>query len=251
MIKRNTTATKNFVRHTRNRLLDKLYWLRAKKNLQAQMQTLKSPADALNVLWQYQGDGFYRTMQPNQNLWEISELYARVRALQPRIIMEIGTRDGGTLFLWSRSSPDLKLLISVDLPGGIHGGGYPAAREKFYQLFVQHQPDCQLELLRRDSQQDATRKEVEDLLQGQKIDFLFIDGDHRDAGVRRDYALYADLVRPGGLIAFHDIYPNTHDPSIQVNQLWDDIREAEPQTEEIRHEPYTGRYGIGIVTKQS
>lgn len=36
------------------------------------------------------------------------------------------------------------------------------------------------------------------------VDLLFIDGDHTYEAVRRDWTLYRDLVRPGGIIAFHD-----------------------------------------------
>jgi hypothetical protein len=36
---------------------------------------------------------------------------------------------------------------------------------------------------------------------------LFIDGDHTYEGVRRDFEMYSPLVRKGGIIAFHDIYP--------------------------------------------
>ncbi len=37
------------------------------------------------------------------------------------------------------------------------------------------------------------------------VDLLFIDGDHQYASVLTDWLLYSPLVRPGGLIAFHDI----------------------------------------------
>ena len=37
------------------------------------------------------------------------------------------------------------------------------------------------------------------------IDLLFIDGDHQYASVLTDWLLYSPLVRPGGLVAFHDI----------------------------------------------
>lgn len=38
----------------------------------------------------------------------------------------------------------------------------------------------------------------------QPLDFLFIDGDHRPAEVRRDYALWTPFIRTGGLLAMHD-----------------------------------------------
>ena len=37
------------------------------------------------------------------------------------------------------------------------------------------------------------------------VDLLFIDGDHRYPSVLMDWLLYSPLVKPGGLIAFHDV----------------------------------------------
>ena len=37
------------------------------------------------------------------------------------------------------------------------------------------------------------------------VDLLFIDGDHQYGSVLADWLLYSPLVRPGGLVAFHDI----------------------------------------------
>ena len=81
------------------------------------------------------------------------------------------------------------------------------------------------------------------------IDFLFIDGDHRYAGVKKDYKLYSDLVRPGGLIALHDIRPNPEANTVEVFKLWNEIKTTEVKTEEIVHEPYRGKFGIGLLTK--
>jgi len=36
------------------------------------------------------------------------------------------------------------------------------------------------------------------------LDLLFIDGDHQYASVLMDWLLYSPLVKPGGLVAFHD-----------------------------------------------
>jgi hypothetical protein len=46
--------------------------------------------------------------------------------------------------------------------------------------------------------QDATQDCPE------SISALFVDGDHRYLGVKRDIELYAPKVVPGGIIAFHD-----------------------------------------------
>jgi hypothetical protein len=49
---------------------------------------------------------------------------------------------------------------------------------------------------------------------------LFIDGDHTYDGVRQDYEMYAPLVRPGGLVGFHDICQHPSMPFVQVNRFW-------------------------------
>lgn len=50
------------------------------------------------------------------------------------------------------------------------------------------------------------------ILQGIKIDVLFIDGDHSYEGVKKDFELYSKILSPNGIIIFHDTderYENT------------------------------------------
>ncbi|OPX23635.1 MAG: hypothetical protein B1H04_03535 [Planctomycetales bacterium 4484_123] len=54
-----------------------------------------------------------------------------------------------------------------------------------------------------DSAQRRTVLAVERAAAG-PADVLFIDGDHGYQAVRSDYFLYRHLVRPGGVVAFHD-----------------------------------------------
>ena len=49
-----------------------------------------------------------------------------------------------------------------------------------------------------------------------KIDILFIDGDHSLNGVIADYNLYKDLVNIGGYIVFDDYYDNVHSPDVKI-----------------------------------
>jgi len=53
---------------------------------------------------------------------EILGLAQRVSALRPRTLLEIGTAEGGTLFVLSQCAAPDATFISLDLPGG----GYPA-----------------------------------------------------------------------------------------------------------------------------
>jgi predicted O-methyltransferase YrrM len=235
------------LRQIYNQVFEPLHWARSVREFDSQLARTTSTESLTQMLWSYKGRGFFHGFYPNQHHWEIAQLAERIAIFSPRVIVELGTRDGATLFLWTQLSPHTRHVVSVDLPGGIHGGGYPEQRGKLYRYLVKNRPNCQLTLLRRDSQQASTRDEVAALLGGQPIDFLFIDADHRYEGVRKDYQLYAPLVRPGGLIAFHDIRHNTRDTTIQVDRLWDEIRAGGARIEEIVHEPYTGRYGIGLL----
>ncbi len=51
--------------------------------------------------------------------------------------MEIGTAKGGTLFLFSKLASKNSLIISVDLPNGKFGGGYPMWKIPLYKSFSQ------------------------------------------------------------------------------------------------------------------
>ncbi|HTX19077.1 MAG TPA: class I SAM-dependent methyltransferase [Bacteroidota bacterium] len=45
----------------------------------------------------------------------------------------------------------------------------------------------------------------------EKIDFLFIDGDHSVEACEKDFRLFSPPLVPGGFIAFHDFDPSRHD----------------------------------------
>lgn len=54
-----------------------------------------------------------------------------------------------------------------------------------------------------------------------KIDLLFIDGDHSIKGCQSDFELYAPKIKSGGYIAFHDYYKNRSDlgPTFVIKNL--------------------------------
>ena len=48
-----------------------------------------------------------------------------------------------------------------------------------------------------------------------KIDILFIDGDHAYNGVMADFNMYSDLVNVGGYIVFDDYRDDVHSPDVR------------------------------------
>ena len=51
-------------------------------------------------------------------------------------------------------------------------------------------------------------------MEGNKIDVLFIDGDHSYEGVKKDFLNYSDFVRSNGLIILDDFNINGKYPGI-------------------------------------
>ena len=205
--------------------------------------------------WSYLG----LTISPWQVPSEIKGLLERVGAAAPRTVVEIGTSNGGSLFLFTHVAADDADLISVDLPRGPFGGGYARWRAPLYRSFARQRQH--VELLRGDSHSSAMFDQLRGALGGREIDFLFIDGDHSYEGVKQDFETYSALVRTGGLIAFHDIVPQGADPrgregaaendefsSGEVSAFWQELK-AQSETTEFVEDWSQGCFGIGLVRK--
>jgi predicted O-methyltransferase YrrM len=97
-----------------------------------------------------------------------------------------------------------------------------------------------------DSHQADFKQRVARELGDRKVDFLFIDGDHTEAGVAQDYNDYREFVRPGGIIAFHDIIENQPFASNQVYHFWKKVKPGQT-VEEFIDDPQQCGFGIGII----
>src|SRR5690242_16632985 len=58
-----------------------------------------------------------------QRVPELSGLVGMVAAIRPRVVVEVGTRLGGTFSCWPAVAAPDALLVSIDLPAGSFGGG--------------------------------------------------------------------------------------------------------------------------------
>jgi predicted O-methyltransferase YrrM len=173
---------------------------------------------------------------------EIKFLLNRVAAIKPKVVVEIGTRMGGTLFLFTKVAASNATVVSIDFPDG-HGGGYAISRYNFYKMFAI--PPQHVELIKGDSHAQDTKAQLENVLNGEKIDFLFIDGDHSYEGVKMDFEMYGSLVRKGGLIGFHDIKPTKENSWSGVIPFWEEIR-GKYKSEEYNGDEDTWG-GMGII----
>jgi predicted O-methyltransferase YrrM len=185
-------------------------------------------------------------ISPMQVKSEIGRMLKIVGEEKPKTILEIGTAKGGTLFLLCRvaASKDAK-IISVDLPGGEYGGGYPQKKVPLYKSFAL--TSQKLHLVRGNSHLKKTLEKVRETLRGRKIDFIFIDGDHTYEGVKRDFNLYGPLLRKGGLIGFHDIAKHPRWRKVDVDLFWKEVKEKYDTSWELIEDKNQEWAGIGLV----
>jgi cephalosporin hydroxylase len=127
---------------------------------------------------------------------------------QPEVVVEIGCDAGGTLWAWQQLL-SVERVIGISLPLG------PFATARALETTA--------EVLIEDSQDPATVAALWRLLGRRHTDVLFIDGDHSYAGVRSDWETYEPLVRPGGIVAFHDICPHPAEPDVEMWKLWAEL----------------------------
>ena len=72
----------------------------------------------------------------------------------------------------------------------------------------------EVELIKGNSTNNDTINKLKKKLEGNKIDVLFIDGDHSYEGVKKDFLNYSDFVRSNGLIILDDFNINGKYPGI-------------------------------------
>jgi predicted O-methyltransferase YrrM len=182
---------------------------------------------------------FFTAKQVRSELTALGEILAELR---PQRALEIGTAKGGTLLFLTRLASPTATLASIDLEA--ESGGYSETRQWFYERFARRKQH--LHLIRGDSHQFWMRRRLGEVFDGRPLDYLFIDGDHRYEGVKKDFEMYARLVRKGGVIAFHDIVEGKPELVGEVPQFWREIKSGYRHQEFIE-DPQQGGYGIGVL----
>ncbi|MBS0659727.1 MAG: class I SAM-dependent methyltransferase [Verrucomicrobia bacterium] len=206
------------------------------KSLLMHLEAARKPEDFLALSKKLLG--------PHQDDDEICRFleFAAAHGLCTRVL-EIGVAAGGTNFLLAHALPDVRLVLGVDLR---------LMNERILRFF--RQTPQRFEYVEGSSQDPAALERVRRALDGQPLDLLFIDGDHHYAGVAADFTLYRPLVRPGGLIAFHDIVPDHQTRHGRATGRWaGDVpilwAELKPhfRTHEFVHDPGQDGLGIGVL----
>ena len=107
-----------------------------------------------------------------------------------------------------------------------------------------------IQLLRADSHDFATKDKIREILQGQSLDLLFIDGDHTYEGVKADFEMYEPFVRQGGIIVLHDIVYDRLGTGCCVEKYWNELKHRYQYREFIES---TDQHcaGLGLIIKDA
>ena len=120
-------------------------------------------------------------------------LYSIVYSLAPQRVLEIGTFKGGSAFIISGALDDLALngkLITID--------PYPEQIEVEWSA-VSHNTKS----VKGFFPQDIDKVILPD---GEKYDFVFVDGDHSYSGVLNDLKYLPEILNKNAYVLLHDAY---------------------------------------------
>jgi predicted O-methyltransferase YrrM len=151
---------------------------------------------------------FARLRGTSMELEEVAALVAVAKFVKARRIVEIGTFDGNTTLNLALNVGSDGRVVTIDLPpegdptagnagpGTGYEGGKPAAFER--RQFIGHPAGARIQQVYGDS----ARLDWGSL--GGPFDLAFIDGDHSTKYVAIDTKNVLSVLKPGGVIAWHD-----------------------------------------------
>ncbi|GMV82755.1 MAG: hypothetical protein AMXMBFR7_39390 [Planctomycetota bacterium] len=175
-----------------------------------------------------------------QDDFEFRWFCRNLSAIRASRYLEIGSRDGASLFVVAAYLPPGSLIVSVDLPAA--RWGYPESQRNLQTIAgLLRARGFSFHAITGDSHLNSTLDEVHKASGGDPFDALFLDGDHTYEGVSQDWRMYSPLVRIGGLVGFHDLIRAPEYPDVEVGRLFDELR-CTHRTDQRFHQ-----YGLGIV----
>lgn len=169
-----------------------------------------------------------QAVNDHYSLQKVHELTFILSLIEPHdVTVEIGCDAGGTSWAIQQATDR---YIGIDLPGEQFSSGLAWQGTASSMIWG-------------NSHAKETKEQLVQMITGESIDILFIDGDHTYAGIADDFRMYAKLCT--GLVVFHDIVKH-QDPSVQVGKFFDEIKFRYPHTSYVA--PYDTTWGgVGVL----
>jgi hypothetical protein len=165
--------------------------------------------------------------------------YDLVAAMRPKKLVELGTHNGMSFFVFCQAMTEQNIdgsCYAVDTwEGDDHTGNYG---EEVFNSVSSHCREnfrgCHY-LLRMRFDEAATKFDDDSL------DIVHIDGLHTYEAVKEDFETWFGKVRPGGIILFHDVEARIKD--FGAWKFWQEL-ESQHQTFKFHH-----GFGLGVLRK--
>jgi len=135
------------------------------------------------------------------NAGELEVLIALVASVSPKHVLEFGVNEGRTAAAILEYVPGIVQYVGVDVLSG-YVTPLPVQRNEVPERpghLAAHDPRFHL-ILRPDGSRNLRPTDLVE------FDAVFIDGDHSARGVIHDTALARGVLRPGGIIIWHDYH---------------------------------------------
>lgn len=174
---------------------------------------------------------FVNKVEFAQDESEFAEMLKHVEGA--RSILEIGSRFGESIYRMACCLKPKARVVAVDMPNAddcVLNSENPLRARMAEIGEMGHEAHLFIGNSHSEKLIEAVRKLG-------PFDFLFIDGDHSEAGVRQDWEAYGPLAK---VVAFHDICGQEG-----CVILWNELKQRY-RTVEFRH---SGWMGIGILFK--
>lgn len=165
--------------------------------------------------------------------------YDLIKNIKPKVVVELGTHKGHSLFAFSQAIKDNKLKTEIHAidswEGDKHAGTYKEdIYENFKKISKKYYKD--VNIIPHKMFFDDAVEEFKD----NSIDILHIDGLHTYEAVKHDFETWLPKVnKETGIILFHDISEKRKD--FGVYKLWDELKSKYSTIE------FTHSHGLGIL----
>lgn len=187
-------------------------------------------------------------IEASQHLTEFEKLVEIYKPLKANYILEIGSLHGWSLHHWIEYSNKGSTVISIDLPVKDFVGPFDPRVQQQEKAISEEWPSwakankTKLYLIPQASQSNYVVQQVDNILDNNKLDFMFIDGNHFYDYVKLDFDLYKKFFKKGTVVAFHDIGENEEGT---VNIFWNEVKTQYKHEEILLHNKK--EKGIGVL----
>ncbi len=173
---------------------------------------------------------FIKTTDAVPENWHEDFIVNLAKVVKPKVYVELGLYQSA---LFNKMIPYADKLIGVEMDGTLKKFMKKSSKTTFKKMTT-----------------DAYAKELQK--KPIKIDMIFIDANHDQKSVLKDFAQYFPFVAPHGLILLHDGYPKNNDytASGYCSDAYKAIEKLSHQTKELEMMTIPVHPGLTICRKR-